>query len=312
MSESPKYRFSGHESFSCRYAWLPKAVEALRADANIFSSIDEAMVLLGIGKNMVRSLRFWVQAMRVATKAEKTGLELTDFGKSVFGQRGYDPYLEDVTTLWLLHWQLCSHNESPVFAWDFLFNRYKETELIRSNVVSVIERESRQLARPLAKATVAQHFDVFMHTYVPTRGKKAEILEENLDCPLVELQLIERIGQRVNSEDKMEPAYAFRREPKPDLNAGVFLYALNDYWSRQRAGEQTLSLTDIAIGSGSPGQVFKLPEDDIRRRLSSIEEDSDGVFTYKSSAMFEQVQRSTTEELADPLCEAYEGELAYA
>ncbi|MEO8495393.1 MAG: DUF4007 family protein, partial [Planctomycetota bacterium] len=120
--------------------------------------------------------------------------QVTDFGKRIFGPSGLDPYMEDTTTLWLLHWQLCSHHDNPLFAWDFLFNRFNEPEIIRSDVLSAIERESRQLARPLSKATLAQHFDVFMHTYVPTRGQKAEVLEDNLDCPLVELELIERIG----------------------------------------------------------------------------------------------------------------------
>ena len=53
----PAYRFSGHESFSCRYAWLPKAVESLKRDPLLFGDVDEAMVRLGLGKNMVKSLR---------------------------------------------------------------------------------------------------------------------------------------------------------------------------------------------------------------------------------------------------------------
>jgi hypothetical protein len=41
------------------------------------------MVRLGVGKNMVQSLRFWVQAMRVAEPAPDGGLQLTDFGRRV-------------------------------------------------------------------------------------------------------------------------------------------------------------------------------------------------------------------------------------
>lgn len=179
-------------------------------------------------------------------------------------------------------------------------------------MISVIERESRQLARPLSKATLAQHFDVFIHTYVPTRGRKTDVPEDSLDCPLVELSLIERIGQRVNANDKLEPAYAFRREPKPDLGWGVFLFAVEDYWKRCRPTEQTLTLRDVAFGAGSPGQVFKLPEDDIRRRLSQIEGHSNGVFLYSESAMFEQIRRNEDFEFTDILGSAYEGNVAYA
>lgn len=308
----PQYRFTGHETFPCRYAWLPKAVEGLRDDQDLFSKIDEAMVRLGLGKNMVQSLRFWVQAMRVAEPADGNGLKVSEFGDRIFGRNGLDPYMEDVTTLWLLHWQLCSHHDNPLFAWDFLFNRFHDPEIVRSNVLSAIERESRQLARPLAKATLAQHFDVFMHTYVPTRGRKAEILEDNLDCPLVELELIQRIGQRVNSNDKLEPAYAFRRDPKPDLSPGVFMFAIKDFWNRCRPGEATLSLSDLATSAGSPGQVFKLPEDELRGRLSRIEDQSNGILIYSESAMFEQLKRSDGYEFTDLLGDAYEGDLAHA
>jgi len=71
-------------------------------------------------------------------------------------------------------------------------------------------------------------------------------------------------------------------------------------------------LSEIANSAGSPGQVFKLPEDDLRTRLSQIEEQTDGVITYTESAMFEQVRRNHDWELPDILSDAYEGELANA
>jgi hypothetical protein len=56
-----KFRFSGHETFACRYAWLPKSAQRVSEDPKILTlgREDEAMVKLGVGKNMVRSMRFW-------------------------------------------------------------------------------------------------------------------------------------------------------------------------------------------------------------------------------------------------------------
>ena len=286
----PKYRFSGHESFTCRYTWLPKAVAALSDNPFLFGEVDDAMVQLGLGKNMVQSLRFWVQAMRVARSGEGNSLKLTEFGKQVFMPGGLDPFMEDPSTLWLLHWQLCSHCDHPLFAWHYLFNRYHEPEIVRSEVLEVIDRESQQLPRPPSKATLAQHFDVFIHTYLPTRGAKNEILEDNLDCPLVELGLIERTGERYNEKNKREPVYGFSREPKPDLTMGVFVYAVFDYWRRRKPDEVTLSLTELTTGIGSPGQVFKLPADDVRERLITISSWGED-YEFTESAMFEQLKR---------------------
>src|ERR1022692_3922954 len=67
----PAYRFSGHETFPFRYSWLPKAVVELTANAELFSNDERAMVRLGVGKNMVKAIRFWVQAAGIATPDQK-------------------------------------------------------------------------------------------------------------------------------------------------------------------------------------------------------------------------------------------------
>src|ERR1700759_2164259 len=100
-----KFRFSGHESFPARYTWLPKAYKAILQNPEIFADDNNAMVKLGVGKNMVKSIRFWVQAFSVAQPSQNgPGLSVTDFGHQLFGEQGYDPFLEDIQTLWLLHW----------------------------------------------------------------------------------------------------------------------------------------------------------------------------------------------------------------
>jgi len=187
-------RFSGHESFACRYAWLPKALQAIRTDAKIFADEDKAMVQLGIGKNMVRSTRFWVEASGMARPANG-GLEATKLGQLIFGAAGLDPFMEDVQTLWLIHWNLATNNENPLFAWDFLFNRWNEPELTQSGVQRAFAKEANDITKKLSSVTLQQHLQVFLNTYVATRGRKGEVAEDNLDCPLTELELLIKIGR---------------------------------------------------------------------------------------------------------------------
>jgi hypothetical protein len=110
------FKFSGHETFPCRYAWLPKAYGAIATDAEAFANEDDAMINLGVGKNMVRSIRFWVQAAGIAEPRRAGGYEITPFGKAVFSRRGFDPFLEDTRTLWLIHWNLASEVTDPRIA----------------------------------------------------------------------------------------------------------------------------------------------------------------------------------------------------
>ena len=50
--------FSGHQTFPFRYTWLKKGVDAVTENPKIFSS-ENASVTLGVGKNMVNSIRHW-------------------------------------------------------------------------------------------------------------------------------------------------------------------------------------------------------------------------------------------------------------
>lgn len=279
-------RFSGHESFACRYAWLPKAYRAVTDEATTLADDDRAMVVLGVGKNMVRSLRFWAEVTNLLTPGADRTLQPTDFGRAVFGTDGHDPFLEDTRTLWLLHWNVTARATDPLFAWDFLLNRWPYPELTRSEALAAFMRESRSLNVFHSEVTLSQHLDVFLHTYVPTRGPKYGV-EDSLDCPLADLELLQPVGERrLDGSGRREVVYAFRRESKAEITAELFEYCLNDFWIQRHPDERTLTYRDIAVAPGSPGQLLKLPEDDVRARLDRYADpDCRRPFSYQPSAV---------------------------
>jgi hypothetical protein len=288
------YRYSGHETFPCRYTWLPKAVRGLSKNRQLFSDEDAAMVDLGVGKNMVRSIRFWADAAEVAsTQIKEPGMEVSEFGKVIFGARGRDQFLENIQTLWLIHWKFSTNVEQPLFAWHYLLNFWHRPDFSRTEALSTLSQEAQRLGKNLSAVTLDHHFTTFLHTYVPTRGKKGEVQEDNLDCPLTELELIQKVGERAHADsNRREIIYAFRVEEKPEINQDLFIYCLDDYWSKWHKNEKTLSFREVAVGQGSPGQVFKLPEQAVRERLESIEKASGGMFVYQESASIQQVVRN--------------------
>ena len=278
-------RFSGHETFACRYAWLPKAYKALTANPAQFSDEDGAMVELGLGKNMVRSLRFWTENTGLAIPDAQRNLVLTEFAHAVFATDGHDPYLEDVRTLWLIHWNLASRNDGALFAWRFLLNHWPYPEFTRSEAFAAFMRESKRLGYSHSAITLTQHLEAFHHTYYPARSKNNAI-EDSLDGPLVELNLLQAVGEKKGDSGRWETVYAFRREPKPEITSELFEFCLMDYWTRFRPAEETLTLREVTLGACSPGQVFKLPEDDVRARLETYARSRPGApFTYQPSAV---------------------------
>jgi hypothetical protein len=312
MTTATPYRISGHESFPCRYTWLPKAVRGLDNDnPNLFSDEDDAMVELGLGKNMVRSARFWAQVAGMITPLAKgAGYEPSDLGKALLRKGGLDPFLEDVRTLWLIHWKLCTNKQHPLLAWDYLLNRWQEPDLVHSAALAALEKEAARQEGSLSRVTIEQHLDTFLHTYVPTRGRKGAVLEDNLDSPLVELELLIKVGDRAGAQS--EPIYAFRREEKPEITAELFLYCLSEFWNSRHSNDKTLAFREVAHGHGSPGQIFKLPEEEVRARVGSLDHQTGGDISYHDAANQQQLHRTRQRDALDLLAAIYGPEEANA
>lgn len=243
------------------------------------------MLVLGLGKNMVRSLRFWVEVTGLVEPPKTRDLQLSDFAHAVFARGGLDPYLEDVRTIWLLHWILSSRHSGPLFAWDYLINQWARPEFSRSEALSAFMRESERLEGGHSEATLAQHLDVFLHTYLPSRASAAAV-EDSLDGPLVDLAFLTAVGERRGETGRIEPVYAFRRELKPEITPALFDWCLMDFWERFHMGEDTLSLRAATLAPCSPGRIFQLTEDDVRARVEDVSAGNyDRPYGYKPSAV---------------------------
>lgn len=298
-------RFSGHETFACRYAWLPKALHAIQGKKALFADEDDAMVELGVGKNMVRSIRFWIEAAGMASSQQGRGMEPTELGKAIFLRQGRDEFLEDANTLWLLHWKITTC-EPCLLAWNHLLNRWQEADFTESRVLDAFRKRVDSEDRKASDVSLLQHFQVFLHTYVPTRGAKGEVTEDTLDCPLTELQLITKVGDREREESgRREAIYAFNRDDKLTLTSGLFAFCVNDYWARRHPNEKTLSVRAIATGEGSPGQVFKLAEQDVFSRVLDLGDTTGGRIQFNDSEVLPQLRRTDFMPLSAALSAAY-------
>jgi Protein of unknown function (DUF4007) len=279
---------------------------------NLFSYEQQAMVDLGVGKNMVRAIRFWAHTAGMIEPAGKEkGHRVTAFGRAILGDDGADPFVEDIRTLWLVHWKFSTNVVSPLLAWDYLLNRWQDPTLAPSLAVDALIKEATLQEQHLSPVTIQQHFDTFLHTYIPTRGRKGEVQEDNLDSPLVELELLIKAGEReVNTGGRREAIYAFRREEKPDITPELFTYCVADFLLQRHPGEKTLPFKTLVNGHGSPGQIFKLAEEDIRARLAAIDRDTSGALTFSDTASLQQLRRHRELDPADLVAAIYSLESA--
>jgi hypothetical protein len=278
------FSFTGHETFVFRHGWLTKAVSAVMADPTVFNS-DDAIVRLGVGKNMVRSIRHWGIATGVLEEVPKSrggAMSVSELGMFLFGDSGRDRYLEDPGTLWLLHWQLLNH-PTKCTTWQWAFGVMPWSEFSRAALTDGLMDVARRTPdREPSESSVRRDVEVFLRTYLPSRASTGPVPEESLDCPLVELELLEESGG----------VFRFLRGAKQMLPDGVFAFAVTDFWRRNAPTRTALSFSELSYGLGSPGAIFKLDENSLMERLESF---TDGALLYADTAGVKQLYRRSTQ-----------------
>lgn len=263
--DRPSFSFTGHQTFPFRYAWLPKGIAGIEKDPKLFWR-EDALTTLGVGKNMVDSIRHWCEAAgMIRTDSRAASASVLPLGKMVFGEGrrnpGVDPYLEDPATLWLLHWQLVS-KPTPASTWYLAFTRWGRSVFTRDQLTKWILEVARQsTATRSSLSSIKRDVDVFFRTYVPSRVDRRRPVEDTFDCPLAELGLIREVDSGI---------YEFSIGHKPSLPAGILLYALLEFWNRNASTQETLSVERVLFDAGSPGAAFKLDDKALVQMLESL------------------------------------------
>lgn len=274
-----RYGFSGHQTFPFRYGWLKKAVDAVHDDRNVFRR-DDALVILGVGKNMVESIRHWGLATQILRESDRIqGLSISEWGKLLFLD-GFDPYLEDPGSLWLLHWLLVS-NPAKAATWYLVFNYYPypdfRKEALATFLLEFVQR-SRLRATP---DTIRRDIDCFVRTYTPSRLSERQVLEDTFNCPLVELRLLHLQPDGVT--------YQFAIGPKPTLLVEIVAIVLFFFLDQIGGTRQTLSIHECLYQPLSPGQVFKLDEASLMDYIEELESLTAGDVTIDETAGLQQL-----------------------
>jgi hypothetical protein len=276
--------FGGHEKFVFRHGWLKKGVDCVKGDSLIFTH-DEALVKLGVGKNMVRSIRHWCLATGLVEENDKINkahpLQTSNLGEKLLNDQGWDPYLEDIGSLWLLHWQL-STNLTRGFVGYLLFSKFLEIEFTKRQLANYMSSQFAHYDIHTTSGTIDREIDVCLRTYVPAiRTKLGAIADETLDCPLAELDIL-----RIIPSDNI---YRFNIGPKISLPLGVFGYALLSFLASTVENRRTITVDECLYQEGSPGQVFKLDENSVVEYLVSLEEATKGKIRLEDTAGLQQV-----------------------
>lgn len=242
--------FARHNTFHPRFGWLKKGFDAASADAGVFAR-EDAPIVLGVGKNMVRAIRYWCLATRVLADAKDgSGVAATPFGLQLLGPDGLDPFTEDLGSLWLLHWRLVG-NAGLASAWWFTFFRFARSEFSADELSEELQNFVTREFPGSRYAPSSFRKDASCVTRMYGELPGSTVSEESIQCPFAELRLLRPAGRRT---------FAFQVGAKPGLSWEIVAAASLEFAATLREGARTVTLGSLLRQPGSPGLAFRLGE----------------------------------------------------
>ena len=219
-----KFSFSGHESFQCKTQWLKKGYDFVNEHNNF--NDPEAVVKLGVGKNMVAAIRHWLRAFEIID----TDQIITEIGHYIFNNdNGVDPYTEDLSTLWLLHYHLIKRNYASIYRMAFVDFHREKNEFTREHLQHYIKRRCKEEGWGCLynENTAKKDVGVFLQNYVVPENS----VFDDFSVLLLQLDLIKKIDKST---------YSFNYISKQPVEPNIFLYAIEDYYGSISIGFDAL------------------------------------------------------------------------
>lgn len=260
--------FAGHQTFHPRFGWLKKAVDQVIEDPRVFAR-EDATLQLGVGKNMVDAIKFWaVTAKLISEQKTTTGGEFhaTTFAKEFVVEGGYDPFIEDSLTLWMIHWNLLKPMSNSPVTWIF-FNEFNAVEFGQDTLYQFMLREIHDqgnLRKPPNPSSISKDTDVLIRMYSRKVLSGRQTVEDALDSPFRDLGLI------VPSQ-LAQGCYRVVLGPKPSLPQAAVAVACLEFLEATESAATSMSISRLANDENSPGKAMKLSSESIVEMLSGFE-----------------------------------------
>lgn len=260
--------FSGHESFACKSHWLKRGYDFVN-EGNNFNA-DDAVVQLGVGKNMVSSIRFWMRSFGVLD-ANGTLTPIAHY--LLDSDTGCDPFFEDPGSLWLMHFLLIETNYATVYPVTFIEYHRQRNLIDKSKLQNFIKHscfENSQYKNLYNENTVKRDIGVMIHNYC---GKSNGSLEDS-NALLAPLNLVQ--------ESDKKDVYTFNSDTRSLVPPRIFLYAMLSSFSDRKS----VSFDEIA----KLGLIFCLTNNEMLELIKQLCSIYSDVIVFSDVAGIKELQ----------------------
>lgn len=265
---SKKLIFSGHETFHCKNLWLKKGFDFVVTEGKF---TDDACIELGVGRNMVNSIRFWLKSFNIIDIKNERITEIANF---IFNdENGKDKYIEDETTLWLLHYLLIIKNYSSIYSLIFNEVRKIKPEFDKDNFISFLSEKRINMNQN----TIGKDFSVFLRIYQSKKNDKDK--EDSFSGILSDLDLVHEIKKVGGSK------FFIKNTKQQSIPEELILFIIleNDKYGK------SISFKNLYSDFDSVGNIFAFSKDNLEDKLIKIAEKYSTI-TYSNEAGIKELQ----------------------
>ena len=269
-----KYSFSGHESFPCKTLWLKKGYDFVKEQKDF--NKPEAVVDLGVGKNMVTSIRYWYKAFGLSKDIDTNWLADYIFD----AMTGKDPYVEDLGTLWILHFLLVYTGEASIYNMFFGEFQIERRVFNREQVISFIKRKMIEGGKGnlYNENTIKKDVGVLLQNYCLPQNSQSN---EDYTTLLMDLDLL-RQADKINKDDN-KVYYYFNVDGKRQVVPEIFLFAL---LTAKNKSDNTIPYETLY----ELGLMFCMDNLEVINMLKLLSETYSDSLTYSDVAGIRQLQ----------------------
>ena len=243
-----KLTIARHESFPLREGWIAKALDAMPEYGKQTFNKEDGISILGIGANMVKSLKYWLLAGGILKGVLQ--ITFTSYGEALLK---HDPYMSKDLSWYLYHYYLTSSLENaPVFY--YVFHLFDKEQIDKKALFSQISSYLNDNQYSFNEKSLEKDLNVFFASYY--REELNLNPEENNVSPLTRLLFF--------SERNVNGNYVFRKQSFQNGFSILLLYLLGKLYG------DSFNLDDAFYLENSPAKSFHLSQQLFNEYLSEL------------------------------------------
>lgn len=243
---------------------------------------------------MVRSIRYWCGAFKVLEDIDRQSVP-NKLGKQLLDDNGWDPFLENPASLWLLHWNLLKA-PCTATAWAFVFNQFAAAEFTAETLLEKLREYAEGLSGKTADSSLKKDVSCILRMYAEQERSKGPA-EDSIDCPFTELRLLYSMGD--------SRRYEFQVGSQETLPAEIVVAACLEFAHASRNESSAMGISRLAHLPGSPGRVFRLSEAAIAEAIEQVARQREDLYISDNAGLQQLQYEDEPEMMAEAILDGY-------